>query len=246
MPADGNAADAALVVAALIGVITTGSAVTRAIPTTVGPASPATSKPPSKSSVGVSAGEITRRQPVATVPAQPATMSEHSAVVAPTSASAVATPVRSIQAISMFDTTHGFAVVGVCDSDGPACIPSFRATSNGLEWIEHRLPRVGRTQDGASSPTLTALGPRAVYYEMQADDTQTPTGFFSADSGTTWTPVAVGVNGTTQTIPAAAEVRATCPPGGTDPCDTIALTARSPSDGRLLKLAHQPTWCRSR
>ena len=115
-----------------------------------------------------------------------------------------------------------------------------------LEWIEHRLPRVGRTQDGASSPTLTALGPRAVYYEVQADDTQTPTGFFSADSGTTWTPVAVGVNGTTQTIPAAAEVRATCPPGGTDPCDTIALTARSPSDGRLLKLAHQPTWCRSR
>lgn len=70
-------------------------------------------------------------------------------------------PLRSIQAISMFDTMHGFAVVGICDPDGPACIPSFRATLGGLEWIEHRLPRVGRTQDGASSPTLTALEPRA-------------------------------------------------------------------------------------
>ena len=65
-------------------------------------------------------------------------------------------------------------------------------------------------------------------------------GYFSSDTGRTWTAVPAGVNGTAATIPAGGVLQASCPPGGSDRCLTVALTVRLPANGHLVKLVHQP------
>ena len=89
-----------------------------------------------------------------------------------------------------------------------------------------------------SAPDLTALGARSVFY--QAASSGPGSGYFSSDAGATWTAVPAGVNGTVAAIPAGGVLQAVCPPGGSDPCLTLALTVRLPGNGQLVKLAHQP------
>jgi len=152
---------------------------------------------------------------------------------------------RSVASADMADAQHGFALIENCTANASACGPStVAATQDGIRWVQHPVPAppndplVTMYAGGTVAPTLTALGPRSVFY--QASPSGPKSGYFSSDAGATWTPVPPGVNGTVTDIPTGASLQAGCPTGGTDPCPTVALTVRLPSNGHLARLVHQP------
>ncbi len=151
----------------------------------------------------------------------------------------------SMAAADMADAHHGFALFQSCTQEVLVCqVKAIAATQDGIHWVNHNVPTApeneGSTIDfnGAAAPGVTALGAGSVFY--QAAPSGPSSGYFSADGGTTWTAVPAGVNGTVASIPAGGILQALCPPGGSDPCLTVALTVRLAANGRLTKLAHQP------
>jgi len=149
---------------------------------------------------------------------------------------------RSVVSADMVDAQHGFALIENCTANVSACGPStVAATQDGVRGMQHRVPApaddplVTIYAGGTVAPSLTALGPRSVFYQAGPKS-----GYFSSDAGATWISVPPGVNGSVTDIPTGGSLQAGCPTGGSDPCPTVALTVRLPSNGHLVRLVHQP------
>ena len=214
---------AALAAAAVVAAITAGALITRAghhsnsVPAAP---NPATSKATTRQAVPATAGTTTP-----TSPASPASL--------------------SIVSADLADARHGFSLLDSCTQQEPACrVVAIAVTQDGSHWVNHAVPSApandGATAypNGVDAPAVIALGGRSVFY--QAAPSGPGSGYFSRDAGITWMAVPAGVNGTVAAIPAGGVLQASCPPGGSDPCLTVALTVRLPANGRLVKLAHQP------
>lgn len=170
-------------------------------------------------------------------PPKPATVSK---TATPTPA---ANSYRSVASATMADPRHGFALIQTCNADGSTCRNAISVTQDGTHWVGRATPSTPDSEPvtdygGLVAPSLTALGPRTVFY--QAAPAGARSGFVSFDAGTTWRSVPPGVNGTVNSIPTGGVLEAMCPPGGSDPCLTVALTVRLPGTGELAKLARQP------
>ncbi len=155
----------------------------------------------------------------------------------------VATVSTYVESPRMIDTRHGFALIASCTRKDASCpVTALAVTQDGVRWTRRAVPAADQSSvessSGAPAPDLTALGPRSAFY--QATPGGPRSGYFTADAGLTWTAVPAGVNGTVDSIPAGGVLQAMCPSGGSDPCRTVALTVRLPSNGQLAKLAHQP------
>lgn len=217
---------AALVAAALvIAVLTTGSLLARS------------NRHPNTAPAAAHPASSTNQKPVPAAPTRPATVSK---TAAPTP---VATWNRAIASATMTDPRHGFALIETCSADGSSCRNAISVTQDGTHWVEHATPSTPDSESvtdysGLVAPSLTALGPRTVFY--QAAPAGARSGFISFDAGTTWRSVPPGVNGTVDRIPAGGVLEGMCPPGGSDPCLTIALTVRLSGTGELAKLVQQP------
>ncbi len=150
---------------------------------------------------------------------------------------------RSIASVTMTDSRHGFALIETCSVNGSTCRNAISVTQDGDHWVELSTPSTPNSEpvtdySGLVAPSLTALGPRTVFY--QAAPAGARSGFISFDAGSTWRSVPPGVNGTVDRIPTGGVLEGMCPPGGSDPCLTIALTVRLPGTGELAKLTQQP------
>jgi hypothetical protein len=216
---------AALVAAALvIAVLTTGALLARS------------NRHPNTAPAAPHPASSTTQKLAPATPPKPATVSK------PAASTQVANWFRSIPSASMADSRHGFALVQTCNADGSTCRNAISVTQDGTHWVGRAAPVNTSNQDtvtgGADAPSLTALGPRTVFF--QAAPAGARSGFVSFDAGDTWRPVPPGVNGRVDRIPTGGVLEAMCPTGGSDQCLTIALTVRLPGTGELAKLAHQP------
>jgi hypothetical protein len=216
---------ASLVAAVLvIAVLTTGALLARS------------NRNPNTAPAAAHPASSTIRKIAAVTQPKPATVTK------PAASTPVASSYRSISSASMADSRHGFVLVQTCNADGSTCQYKISVTQDGTHWVTRTAPVKTGSQDtvtgGVDLPSLTALGPRTVFF--QAAPTGAHSGFVSFDAGVTWRSVPPGVNGTVDRIHTGGVVEAMCPNGGSDPCLTVALTVRLPGTGVLAKLAHQP------
>ncbi len=221
----GRRLGAAMVAAAMvIAVLTTGALLARS------------NRHPNSTPAAPHPASSTTQKLAPATPPQPATASE---LAAPTPA---AKWFRSIASATMADPRHGFALIQTCNADGSICRNAISVTQDGTHWLGRAAPASNSSQDsvagGVAAPTVTALGPRTVFY--QASPAGARSGFVSFDAGATWRTVPPGVNGTVGRIPTGGVLEGMCPTGGSDPCLTVALTVRLPGTGALAKLAQQP------